>query len=140
MASFAFADTQARRPRTATSAPTLQRCGNHPCPPSGCRKPGSPQPEQQTAVRVAHVLGQPGKPLDLGVRTEFGQRYGHDFSRVRVHHDAAAAESAQALLARAYTFGTDIVFAHGEYKPGSTSGRRLLAHELAHVVQQSKAQ
>jgi hypothetical protein len=85
------------------------------------------------------VLNQPGKPLDHEVRTEFAQRYGHDFSRVRVHHDAAAEESAHALKARAYAFGTNIVFGHGEYQPGSASGRRLLAHELAHVVQQSTA-
>jgi hypothetical protein len=61
----------------------------------------------------------------------------HDFSRVRLHTDAQAAESARAVNALAYTVGSDIVFASGQYAPSTASGRRLLAHELAHVVQQS---
>jgi hypothetical protein len=65
------------------------------------------------------------------------ERFGHDFSRVRVHTDAEAAESAQILNARAYTVGRDVVFAAGEYAPHDDLGRRLLAHELTHVVQQS---
>jgi hypothetical protein len=63
-------------------------------------------------------------------------RFGHDFSRVRVHSDAPAAESADAVQARAYTVGNDIVFGRGEYAPGTAKGRRLMAHELTHVVQQ----
>jgi hypothetical protein len=61
----------------------------------------------------------------------------HDFSGVRVHTDARAAESARRVNARAYTVGSDIVFAQGQFNPGSTAGRRLLAHELTHVLQQS---
>jgi len=64
-------------------------------------------------------------------------RFGHDFSRVRVHIDAQADESAQAINALAYTVGRDIVFAAGQYAPETTKGRRLLAHELAHVMQQN---
>jgi hypothetical protein len=64
-------------------------------------------------------------------------RLGHDFSRVRVHADAPAAESARAVGARAYTVGRDVVFGREGYAPDSAAGRRLLAHELAHVVQQS---
>jgi Domain of unknown function (DUF4157) len=64
--------------------------------------------------------------------------FGHDFSAVRVHADAAAAASARSLWAHAYTFGDDVVFGAGRYAPGTASGRRLLAHELAHVVQQER--
>jgi len=66
------------------------------------------------------------------------QRFGHDFSRVRVHADAKAQMSAQAVNANAYTVGNDIVFASGRYLPGLAEGRRLLAHELTHVVQQRR--
>jgi len=63
-------------------------------------------------------------------------RFGHDFSKVRVHTDAKAGESAQAIGAAAYTVGNDLVFGAGRYEPASSAGRALLAHELAHVVQQ----
>jgi len=68
-----------------------------------------------------------------------GARFGHDFSKVRVHIDAQAAESATAVNARAYTVGRDMVFSAGQYAPNTSAGRKLLAHELAHVVQQSAA-
>ena len=80
-----------------------------------------------------------GDPLDADTLTEFGRRFGHDFSAVRVHSDAAAAAAARAVRARAYTLGHDIVFGTGAWAPGTTEGRRLLAHELVHVVQQSRA-
>lgn len=80
-----------------------------------------------------------GQPLTESVRREFGLRIGCDFSRVRIHADAAAADSARALHARAYTIGHNVVFGAGEYSPHTASGRRLLAHELAHVVQQGGA-
>ena len=63
-------------------------------------------------------------------------RFGHDFSQVRIHSDHSAAESAEALDAGAYTLGNSIVFGHGQYAPRRAQGERLLAHELAHVVQQ----
>lgn len=81
----------------------------------------------------------PGRPLDPAARSFMESRFGHDFSRVRIHADARAAESARALDARAYTLGRDIVFGTGEYRPESLEGRRLLAHELTHVIQQSHA-
>ena len=64
-------------------------------------------------------------------------RFGHDFSRVRVHADAKAAKSAQAVNALAYTVGQDMIFGNGQYAPNTNDGRRLLAHEMTHVVQQS---
>jgi len=67
-------------------------------------------------------------------------RFGQDFSRVRVHTDAKAAESARAVDALAYTVGRDVVFGEGLYAPGKASGRRLLAHELTHTIQQSQDQ
>ena len=77
----------------------------------------------------------PGAPLDPGTRRFFEPRFGHDFSRVRVHSGESAGNSADAFMARAYTAGPHIVFGRGEYQPHSTEGRRLLAHELAHVIE-----
>ncbi|MDB5034896.1 MAG: hypothetical protein JWQ98_2137 [Chlorobi bacterium] len=79
-----------------------------------------------------------GRSLEPDIATDFGDRLGHDFSGVRIHSDDAAATSARAMSARAYTVGTDIVFGAGEWTPGTSDGRRLLAHELVHVVQQSR--
>jgi hypothetical protein len=77
-----------------------------------------------------------GKLLPREVRSYFEPRFGQDFSDVRVHADGVAANAARAVEARAYTIGRDVVFASGEYRPGTLEGKRLLAHELAHVVQQ----
>ena len=75
--------------------------------------------------------------MDAATRREFQPRFGHDFSRVHVRTDGAAAASARAVNAAAYTVGSHVVFAaRGRYAPGAATGRRLLAHELAHVVQQ----
>lgn len=87
---------------------------------------------------IAHdVLQSPGQPLDAATRRELEPRFGHDFSRVRLHTDAQAAQSARAVDALAYTVGPHIAFAAGQYQPASSAGQRLLAHELTHVVQQS---
>jgi hypothetical protein len=85
---------------------------------------------------VHEVLRSPGRSLDPQTRAFMGSRFGHDFSQVRVHRDAQAAESARAVSARAYTVGRDVVFAAGQYTPDTPKGGQLLAHELAHVVQQ----
>jgi Domain of unknown function (DUF4157) len=85
---------------------------------------------------VAAVLGSPGRPLAEPLRQEMEARLGADFGDVRIHSDAAAHDSADALHAGAYTVGAHIAFQHGRYDPASASGRRVLAHELAHVVQQ----
>lgn len=86
---------------------------------------------------VHEVLRSPGKPLDPETRAFFEPRFGHDFSRVRIHTDAKAEESARAVNALAYTMARDVVFAAGQYKPSTGKGQRLLAHELTHVVQNS---
>lgn len=78
----------------------------------------------------------PGQPLDRATRAFFEPRFGVDFGAVRIHTDTHAAASARAINALAYTVGRDVVFNSGQYAPQSDSGKRLLAHELTHVVQQ----
>ena len=85
---------------------------------------------------VDRVLAGSGSPLEPVLRQDMEQRFGHDFSRVRVHSDAAAGQSARDVSAHAYTVGHNIVFGKGAYQPDMTEGQRLLAHELTHVVQQ----
>lgn len=86
---------------------------------------------------VEQVLSTAGEPLDVPTREFMEQRFNRDFSRVRVHADRTAAQSALDISARAYTTGHHVVFSAGEYTPGSFGGRRLLAHELTHVIQQT---
>ena len=81
-----------------------------------------------------------GRPLAESERGFFEPRFGVDFSRVRVHTDAQASESARVVNARAYTVGRDVAFESGQYTPGTSEGKRLIAHELTHVVQQSANQ
>ncbi len=85
---------------------------------------------------VHDVISSGGRPLEPDVRTDMEARMGHDFSDVRVHDDSAAAASASAVNAHAYTVGSNIVFQRDTYNPGSNDGRTTLAHELTHVVQQ----
>ena len=101
--------------------------------------------EEETAI---HAKGIPnlesnindlrggGRPLDSETRSFFEPRFGYDFSGVRLHTDSNAAETAKSINARAFTLGSDIVFGSGEYRPESSQGKRLLGHELTHVVQQ----
>ena len=112
--------------------------------PSSEHAPGRPgqRGDSASAAPSPHVVGvsgSAGRTLDAGSRAFMESRFGHDFSRVRVHTDADAARAADAVRARAYTVGRDIVFGRGEYAPASAEGRRLLAHELTHVVQQRAA-
>jgi len=90
-----------------------------------------------TAPPIVHdVLRSPGQPLDATARALMESRLGHDFSQVRIHTDRQAADSARSVDALAYTVGRDLVFGAGQYAPETNEGRRLLVHELAHVVQQ----
>jgi hypothetical protein len=101
---------------------------------------GSTSPAAREAPPIVHdALRLPGQPLDPATRAFFEPRFGFDFSRVRVHVDAQAGKAAAAIRARAYTAGTDVVFARGEFAPATEQGRRLLAHELTHVAQQAGA-
>jgi Domain of unknown function (DUF4157) len=85
---------------------------------------------------VDDVVRAPGQPLGRATRTRMEARFGHDFGHVRVHADHHAAEVARTLGARAFTVGSDVAFAAGSFAPETREGERLLAHELAHVVQQ----
>lgn len=86
---------------------------------------------------VTSIVGRGGgSPLDPVMRLDMEQHLGADFSDVRVHTDSAASASAAAVNAHAYTVGNDVVFGDGAYTPGSDAGRKTLAHELTHVVQQ----
>lgn len=86
---------------------------------------------------VDSVLASGGSPLEPALQQDMSQHFGHDFSRVRVHADAAAEQSARDVNAHAYTVGHDIAFGAGQFAPGTHEGRRLIAHELTHVVQQA---
>lgn len=103
--------------------------------------PGSDGQErisQNVPTIVQEVLRSPGQPLDPDTRSFMESRFGYDFNQVRVHRDAGANESASRLNALSYTLGHHIVFGEGKYGPGTNSGCALLAHELAHVIQQSR--
>lgn len=108
-------------------------------PPALRRLPApSPNPAPGDMPGGIHeVLRSPGQRLDPPVRDFFEARFGYDLSEVRVHDDAQAAASAQAIAADAYTTGAHIAFAAGRHRPDTAQGRELLAHELAHVVQQN---
>ncbi|WHZ15366.1 MAG: hypothetical protein OJF52_002210 [Nitrospira sp.] len=101
------------------------------------RKEETPRQPQIPLSLVEEVLRSPGRPLDRSTLAFMESRFGCDFSQVRVHTDAKAAESARTVEASAYTVGNDVVFGAGHYAPGTSAGRRLLSHELAHVVQQN---
>src|SRR5919197_182468 len=102
-----------------------ERSGQPRRSPARVRKPAEPR----------DIVGSPGRPLDGGLRREMEERLGHDFSRVRIHADADAAALTELLGADAVAVGTDIFFAAGAFRPESSAGRRLLAHELLHTVQ-----
>ncbi|MFZ1465522.1 MAG: DUF4157 domain-containing protein, partial [Anaerolineae bacterium] len=131
----------------------LQRqcaCGNHTvaggeC--AACAKKGeislqrsalSDQPMNGVPPIVYDVLHESGDGLDASTRVFMEERFGHDFSGVRVYTNTRAAESAYAVAAKAYTIGQNVVFGQGRYAPSTSEGKRLFAHELAHVVQQSR--
>jgi hypothetical protein len=91
------------------------------------------------ALALVHeVLRSPGHPLDAKTRAYFEPRFGLDFSDVRIHSDSRAADSAKQLNSHAYAVGRNIVFGTGQFAPATPRGRRLVAHELAHVVQQGR--
>ena len=99
------------------------------------------QAEPAEVPSIVHdALRSPGQPLDLETRTFLESRFGRDFNQVQVHTDSRAAMSAQTVNALAYTVGRNIVFGAGQYSPGTNEGKRLIAHELTHVMQQNRLQ
>jgi len=110
-------------------------------PPRTQRSSGQSNGQMDAApASVEQALASPGRPLEPALRQDMEQRFGHDFSRVRVHSGTAAEQSAQDVNAHAYTVGSDIVFGRGRFTSNATESRRLLAHELTHVLQQSAGQ
>jgi hypothetical protein len=102
--------------------------------------PGAPKVADASALSAAgDVLRSPGIPLDAANRARAEARLGFDFSRVRIHDDAAAFDSTSRAHARAYTVGSHIAFGRGEYQPHTPAGQRLIFHELVHVAQQGRA-
>jgi len=85
--------------------------------------------------RINTLLGG-GQPLPASARDYYGARFGYDFRDVRVHTSDSAAEAARSVSARAFTIGQDVVFGAGQYQPTTLEGKRLIAHELTHVIQQ----
>jgi hypothetical protein len=104
----------------------IQTARRAPCEPRGAALVGTQLAE----------LRDGGHPLDGAAREFFEQRFGHDFSRIRIHSDARAGQLAHALAAQAFTIGNHVVFGSGQYEPMTHAGRSLLAHELTHVLQQ----
>src|SRR5262245_13269157 len=142
------ADEVAERVMRSAAVPPIQRkcaaCANGvPC--SECEHEERAQ-AKEAGGRVSRVpataeasiasLRGGGRPLPTSLRAFFEPRFRQDFGGVRVHTDGAAAATARSIQARAFTAIPDVVFAAGEYNPNTTEGRRLLAHELTHVVQQ----
>lgn len=139
---------QSERPAIRSAEPQVQRCS---CGGS-CAECASKADEDEGVQRkeagsaskggftapsqVHEAIKGPGRPLDPATRSFMEPRFGYDFSRVRIHTDAKAAASADAISATAYAVGNDVVFGTGAYQPSSAAGAKLLAHELTHVVQQ----
>lgn len=102
------------------------------------RKATGPSPTGMAPPIVHDVLKSPGQPLDRSTRDFFEPRFGRDFSHVRVHAGDAAGQSAKSIDADAYAVGNHIVFGDGRFNSATNAGRRLIAHELTHVVQQGR--
>lgn len=127
------------------SAPAVQRV----CLPGGAlkrdewgglrREPIGPPRHKVAPPIVEKVLASPGQSIALPIRWPMEASFGYDLGDVRLHTDSASAKSAAEVGSAAYTVGSHIVFGSGRYSPTSTAGRRLLAHELAHVIQQRAA-
>lgn len=113
-------------PAVGTTAPLIQRYATQPSAHSDA-VPSS----------VDSVLASAGKPLDAALQQDMGQRFHYNFSQVKIHTGPAADQSADEVNAKAYTVGNNVVFGAGKFAPGTQAGRKLIAHELTHVVQQS---
>jgi hypothetical protein len=97
-------------------------------------------PATEDVEQAAAVASEPGKPLSGRIRSFFEERMGRDFSDVRVHTGPQAQRSVRSINADAFTLGKDVAFAKGNYRPDTTEGKKLIAHELTHVIQQTGAE
>ena len=133
-----------RSHQTQTAPGKSCACGGTPghdgeCAQCRARRLAQTDPSPSMHLAMASVGRVAGEGLEPQTQRLMEDRFGHDFSDVRIHSDAGAASSAQAMGARAYTVGRDVRFAAGEYRPDTPDGRHLLAHELTHVLQQRGA-
>jgi uncharacterized protein DUF4157 len=130
----------------ASQCSCQEKAGSHgPCP--SCQAHSSPLQVQRSARGASAPAmsgdlspGSSGQPLDLQTRSFMENRFGADLSDVRIHSDTQAASLANRISAEAFTLGRNIVFAANTYRPNTHAGRKLLAHELTHVLQQSGPQ
>lgn len=125
------ADRAAQSLGTGKPAPPVSRFDRHPAP--------NEYKSKEVPGLVHEVLQSSGQPLDRTTREFMSKQFGHDFGHVTIHTDAPAIESARAVNANAYTVGNHLVFGAGRYSPNTHTGKQLLAHELAHVLQQNSA-
>ena len=137
-------ETVQAKPLAAEISPLVQRQAEpeeeeEEEPVQASRQPGRAQEVAPGLAGSVRALQGGGRPLPTAARAFFEPRFGADFSQVRIHDNAAGAESAQALQARAFTLGQHIAFAPGQYNVNTQNGRFLLAHELTHVIQQGAA-
>jgi len=145
------ADATAERVMAAPEGAVQRKCDT--CAQEDDQKAGNSEPEKDKAVQRKEAGGEAtfapasaaaigaggGQTLPAAERAFFEPRMGASFGQVRIHADGQAASLSANLAARAFTAGSDVYFASGEYRPGSRQGRHLLAHELAHVMQQSSS-
>lgn len=124
------------KPAVAIGPAAAPETANCPCG-GGCPRCTPPLPPGDTDPSVRQVLQHAGQPLDSFVQQQWESRFGAEFSAVRIHTGPAATSAAASLEASAFTLGHDIVFGENRYAPQTSAGQHLLAHELAHVVQQS---
>jgi len=132
------ADAVADQVMRMTDEPAIQRKGDHgkEAGESTLQRKESGNSAPPVSSSVKQTLQSSGQPLDDSTRASMEQSFGYDFSDVRVHNNSLAHQSAQDIQARAYTFQNHVVFNDGQYQPQTSSGKRLLAHELVHVQQQ----
>lgn len=117
--------------------PGMRPLASTPVNPSVLKRQRTPAPgSTMYSPIVLKALSAPGQPLAAPVRAVMESRFAHDFSQVRIHTGGEAAASTRTVGALAYTVNSDVVFGESQFAPATTAGRRLLAHELAHVVQQ----
>jgi hypothetical protein len=125
------------KPLTSSNAPSEAEKKEEPTPVQRKAESAATPLDGAAAPAIVHeVLNSPGRPLDKATRDFFEPRFGHDLSQVRIHTGAQATQSAKSVNAVAYSVGGDMVFADRMFAPSTTEGRRLIAHELTHVLQQ----
>jgi len=121
----------------STSGTQFVSAGSNAAPALQTKKTDSTVSNKSETSLPSPVVGSNGQTFGGGERNFMENRFGHDFSNVRIHTGTSANQSADAIQAKAYTYGNNIVFAKGQYQPDSYQGKKLLAHELTHVLQQS---